>query len=80
MQRCHEQDLAGISWNRATGNTCACLAEYQGPRRTTSIGWADPSLHLFPFGINQLNLDIEKPYHCPNDSDTHDKLGAVGGS
>lgn len=60
MQRVHESDLAGHVLKQG-GYEHLCLpAEYDGVRRTTSIGWTDPRQHenelLWPeqFGAAQI--------------------------
>jgi len=42
MQRCHEQDLSGHLLEQGSWDYLCLRAEYESPRRTTSIGWADP--------------------------------------
>jgi hypothetical protein len=42
MQRCHQQDLAGHLTEQGGWEHLVLPAEYEGPTRTTTIGFADP--------------------------------------
>src|ERR1017187_1299900 len=42
MQRCHQQDLSGHLLEQGGWEHLCLPAEYEGPRRTTSIGFCDP--------------------------------------
>jgi len=42
MQRCHQQDLSGHLIEQGGWEHLVLPAEYEGPTRTTSIGFADP--------------------------------------
>ena len=42
MQRCHQQDLSGHLMEQGGWEHLVLPAEYEGPTRTTSIGFADP--------------------------------------
>jgi predicted phage terminase large subunit-like protein len=42
MQRCHQQDLSGHLLEQGGWEHLCLPAEYEGPARTTSIGWSDP--------------------------------------
>ena len=42
MQRCHQQDLGGHLLEQGGFEHLCLPAEYEGPTRTTSIGFADP--------------------------------------
>src|SRR6266849_5438596 len=42
MQRCHQQDLSGHLLEQGDWEHLVLPAEYEGPTRTTSIGFADP--------------------------------------
>jgi predicted phage terminase large subunit-like protein len=42
MQRCHQQDLTGHLLEQGGWELLSLPAEYEGSRRSTSIGWSDP--------------------------------------
>jgi predicted phage terminase large subunit-like protein len=42
MQRCHQQDLSGHLLEQGGWEHLCLPAEYEGPRRATSIGFSDP--------------------------------------
>jgi hypothetical protein len=44
MQRCHQQDLSGHLLEQGGWEHLCLPAEYEGPRRTTSIGFSDPQM------------------------------------
>ena len=42
MQRCHQQDLSGHLLEQGSWEHLCLPAEYEDPKRSTSIGWTDP--------------------------------------
>jgi len=46
MQRCHQLDLSGHLLEKSNWEHLCFPAEYEGPSRTTSIGFSDPRQHL----------------------------------
>jgi len=42
MQRCHQRDLSGHLLEQGNWEHLCLPAEYEEPKRTTSIGWSDP--------------------------------------
>jgi hypothetical protein len=60
MQRCHQRDLSGHLLEKGNFELLCLPAEYEGPSRVTSIGFADPRAEpgelLWPerFGPNEI--------------------------
>jgi predicted phage terminase large subunit-like protein len=60
MQRCHQQDLSGHVLEQGGWEHLCLPAEYEGSKRATSIGWADPRTEhgelLWPerFGTSEI--------------------------
>lgn len=42
MQRCHQRDLSGHLLEQGNWEHLCLPAEYEEPKRSTSIGWSDP--------------------------------------
>jgi hypothetical protein len=61
MQRCHQQDLSGHLLEQGGWEHLCLLAEYEGPSRTTSIGFTDlrtePGELLWPERFGRKEID-----------------------